>query len=145
MFGSKLVRLAAVGALAGTAAFAFSAPGVAGAAGSIKCSGMSGNAGTTVKLTGCTGNTGGSSKPIKGSALASGGVIKWANAKKTTVTLTPTAKGKACPAGSTEYQAKGKVTKDTTGSATVGGAVKGNVCLDAALNVSLVPGTKLTI
>jgi hypothetical protein len=44
-----------------------------------------------------------------------------------------------------EYQAKGSVTKDTTGSAPKGSAVKGTVCVDGALNVSLVPGTKLTI
>ena len=137
----KLVRLVAVGALVGSAALA--SVGTAGAAGGIKCATMTGNATTTVKLSNCTGNTGGGSKPIKGSSLATGGTIKWLNAKKTTVTLSVKAKGTACPAGSSEYQAKGTVTKDTTGSASP--TVKGSVCLDATGNVSLVAGTKLTI
>jgi hypothetical protein len=146
MIRSKMIRLAAVGALAGSAALALTPAGVAGAAGSIKCSSMTGNIAKKVTLSGCTGNTGGSSKPIASTALATGGVIKWANGKKTTVTLTATAKGTACPAGSSEYQAKGKVTKDTTGSAAVGGTIKGNACVNGKSGaITLVPGTKLTI
>jgi hypothetical protein len=145
MFGSKMVRLLAVGAVASSAA-AFALPGAAGAAGSIKCSSMTGNLAKTVKLSGCTGNTGGSSKPIKSTALATGGTIKWVNGKTTTVTLTAKQKGTACPAGSGEYQAKGSVTKDTTGSAAVGGVVKGSACIDGTTGaITLVPGTKLTI
>lgn len=139
--GSKFVRLVAVGALAGSTAFAFAGP--AGAAGSIKCSKMTGNVGKKATLSGCSGNTGGASKPIKGTALATGGTIKWVNGKATTVTLTVKQKGTACAAGSTEYQAKGTVTKDTTGSAAP--KVKGSVCVDALGNLSLVAGTKLTI
>src|SRR5436305_12035455 len=125
MFGSKLVRFVAVGALTGTAALACLTPATAGAATSIKCSKMTGNATTSVKISGCTGNTGGASKAIPASALASGGTIKWVNGLKTTVTLKVTQKGTACAAGSTEFVAKGTVTKDTTGSALVGGVVKG--------------------
>lgn len=140
---SKLVRLAVAAALAGSAALAASP--LAGAASSIKCSKLSGNAATKVHLSGCTGNTGGAAKPLKGTALASGGTIKWVNGKKTTITFTVKAKGSDCPEGSSEFQAKGKVTKDNTGSATVGGTAKGKVCVDAAGNVSLAPHTKMTI
>ena len=143
--GSKLVRLVAVGALAGSAALAF-APGTATAASSIKCSKMTGNIANTVKLSGCTGNTGGSSKAIPSADLATGGTIKWKNGKTTTITLTVKAKGTACPSGSSEYQAKGSVTADTTGSASVGGAAKGDACVNSTTGkVTLVPGSKLTI
>jgi hypothetical protein len=50
-----------------------------------------------------------------------------------------------CPAGSTEFEAKGKVTADNTGSATVGGVAKAEVCVDSSGGVSLEPGTKFKI
>jgi hypothetical protein len=145
-FGSKMVRLVAVGALASSAALAFAPSGVAGAAVGIKCTKMSGSAAKSVKLSGCSGNTGGASKAIPGSSLATGGTIKWVNGKKTSVTFTVKTKGTACKAGWTEYQAKGTVTKDNTGSAPVGSVAKGSVCVNnTTLKVSLVPGTKITI
>src|SRR4051812_20805786 len=144
MFHSKMVRLLAVGAMAGSAVLAV-APGAADAAGSIKCKKLAGNIATNVTLSGCSGNTGGASKPIAATALATGGTIKWVNSKTTTVKLSVKQKGTDCPAGSSEYQAKGTVTKDTTGSATVGTVAKAKACVDAAGNISLAPGTKATI
>jgi hypothetical protein len=147
MFHSKIMRLVAIGALAGSAAVA--AVPLAGPAGaatlSIKCKKLTGNIASSVVLSGCSGNTGGKSKPIPATSLASGGTIKWVNAKTTTVKLSVKQAGTACPAGSTEYQAKGTVTADTTGSATVGGAAKALACVTASGAISLVPGTKAVI
>jgi hypothetical protein len=146
MFRSKLVRLLAVGAMAGSAAVAMvPMAGSATAATSIKCSKLTGNIANTVTLSGCKGNTGGASKPIPSTQLATGGKVTWVNGKTTTVTLTVKQKGTACPVGSSEYQAKGKVTADTTGSATVGTAAKALACVNAAGAVTLVPGTKAVI
>jgi hypothetical protein len=119
--------------------------GSASAVSSIKCNKLTGNIATSVVLSGCSGNTGGKSKAIPATQLATGGTIKWVNAKTTTVTLAIKPAGTACPAGSTEYQAKGKVTGDTTGSATVGGAAKALACVNGAGAISLVPGTKAVI
>jgi hypothetical protein len=144
---SKFVRLFAVVAVAGSAAIAtvpFAGPASAATL-SIKCSSLKGNIGTTVTASKCSGNTGKASKAIKATLLASGGKITWVNGKTTTVKLTVKAGGTACPAGSSEYVATGTVTADTTGSATVGGKVKGSACVDSAGNLTLVPGTKLTI
>jgi hypothetical protein len=145
MIHSKLVRLLAIGAIAGSASVAV-LTGPASAAGTgIKCGALTGNIANTVKLSKCSGNTGKSSKAIPATQLATGGKITWVNGKTTTLTLTAKAKGTACPAGSTEYQAKGMVTGDTTGSATVGSAAKASACIDGAGNVTLVPGTKAVI
>jgi hypothetical protein len=80
--------------------------------------------------------------------LATGGTITWANGKTTTVTLsistteTDATEVKVCPAGTTEYEETGFVTADTTGSAPVGRAAKGEVCIsDASANTRLELGT----
>jgi hypothetical protein len=146
MFHSKLVRFLAIATVAGSASVAtFAGPASGAGTLSIKCSSLTGNISSTVKLSKCTGNTGKASKAIPATQLATGGTIKWVNGKTTTVTLKVAQKGTACPAGSTEYQATGKVTADTTGSATVGGAAKALACVNAAGAVTLVPGTKATI
>jgi len=145
MFHSKILRIVAIAAVAGSASVAAIASPAGAAAKSIKCSALTGNIASTVVLSGCTGNTGGSSNAIPATELASGGTIKWKGGKTTTVTLKATQKGTACAAGSSEYQAKGKVTKDTTGSTAVGSAVKALACVSATGAVTLVPGTKATI
>jgi hypothetical protein len=80
-------------------------------------------------------------------ALAQGGKIVWKNGKSTTVKLTVTQNpdASACAPGDSRYDAKGKTTADTTGSAIVGGKVKASVCVTSTGAISLVPGTKATI
>jgi hypothetical protein len=145
MFESRLGRIVASTALAGAAVLTFAIPANAAVTG-IACKSMSGNISKTVTLKGCTGNTGKASKPLPAAALASGGTINWKNGKTTTVSLA-VAQGSAakCAVGDTEYNATGKVTADTTGSAKVKGKVKASVCISATGAVSLVPGTKATI
>lgn len=145
MFHSRLVRLLAIAAVAGSASVATFAGPASAVLPSIKCAALTGNITTTVKLSKCTGNTGKASKPIPATQLTTGGKITWVNGKTTTVTLSVKQQGTACPAGSTEYQATGKVTADTTGSAAVGGKAKANACVDAAGKVTLAPGTKAII
>jgi hypothetical protein len=156
---SRLTRLLVLAtASASLATVALSGPAGAAAL-KIKCSGLTGTAAGTIKLTGCNGNTGGGSKTFPASSFASGGTIPWLNGKTTTVTLsatsgegsTPgvdkspdTASG-SCPATSTEFEAKGTVTGDTTGSATVGGPATGEACLDGAGNITIEPGSKLKL
>jgi hypothetical protein len=140
-----LVRILASSALAGAAALAFATPSGAAVTG-ISCGSMTGNIAKTVTLKKCTGNTGKASKPLPAAALASGGTITWKNNKTTTVTLTvKNGPGTKCAIGDTEYDATGKVTADTTGSAKKGGKVAAKVCVNGAGAVTLVPGTKATI
>jgi hypothetical protein len=115
----------------------------------IKCKTLTGSdaTGGTVTLSNCSGNTGGSSTPLSISALAAGGTITWTNGKTTTLG-TPTLSGEtdtakdalkgSCPAGTTETEAKGAVTADTTGSAPVPGKYSLEVC------VANSPGTSIT-
>jgi len=145
MFQSRLGRIVAGGALAGASVFAFAAPTSAAAPG-IACKSMTGTITGTVTLKKCTGNTGKASKPLPSASLVSGGTITWKNNKTTTVTLKVTqGPGTKCATGSTEYDAKGKTTADTTGSAKVGGKVAAKVCASAGGSISLVPGTQATI
>ncbi len=111
----------------------------------IKCTGLTGNTSSTVMLTGCNGNTGGSSMPLPVATLAGGGAITWTNGQSTTISTPAISAGTHCPVGDTDVVAKAKVTADTTGSATVGGKAKIEVCIDSAGNVSLPPGKKAKI
>jgi hypothetical protein len=151
MFHSRISRLLAVGALAGAAALT-SAPfvGSASPVTQIVCKKLTGNIATTVTLSACTSAaTGGSSKPIQATALASGGTINWVNGKSTTVTLSISQTEKdgtetqVCPAGTSEYEAKGKVTADNTGFAPVGGVAKAEACVNGTTGaITLEPGSK---
>lgn len=145
MFQSRLARIVAGGALAGASVFAFAVPGSAAAPG-IACKSMTGTIDTTVTLKKCTGNTGKASKPLPAAALATGGTITWKNNQTTTVKLTVTqGPGTKCATGSTEYDAKGKVTADTTGSTAKKHKVAAKVCVAASGKVTLLPGTQATI
>ena len=145
MLHSRVGRVLTSALLAGTAVAALSTP-TYGAAPGIACKSLTGSITGNVTLAKCTGNTGKASNPLPATALASGGTITWKNSKTTTVKLT-VAQGDAskCAVGSSEYDATGKTTADTTGSAKVGGKVKASVCVSAAGAVTLVPGTKATI
>jgi hypothetical protein len=150
MFHSRITRLLAVGALAGAASLTF--VGSASPVTQIVCHKLNGNIATTVTLSKCTLDaTGGSSKPITATALASGGTVQWVNGKSTTVTLsvsqtekdTGEAAAYECPTGTTEYEAKGKVTADTTGFAPVGGVAKAEACVNGTTGaITLEPHSK---
>jgi hypothetical protein len=149
MIRSRVNRVLLLGGLAGASALVTLPLGSASAAlPSIKCGKLTGTISTTVTLSKCSGNTGGASKAMPAASLASGGTINWVNGKSTTVTLKvsttehDTTETLTCPAGTTEYEAKGKVTADTTGSAPVGGVAKAEVCADSTGNLSLEPGSK---
>jgi hypothetical protein len=90
------------------------------------------------------GNTGGASQPMQATSLATGGTINWINGKTTTVKLTVVeGDSTTCPAGNTRYDAKGKVTADTTGSTSVGAKVKASVCVNNTTgDIALVPDTR---
>jgi hypothetical protein len=151
---SKSIRLtiAALAASASIGAVAFVAAGSASAALSIKCSALSGSAaaGGTITLSGCTGNTGGASQPTPTATLQNGGTITWVNNLTTTVskptasqTETDTTETKVCPAGTTEFESKGKVVSDTTGSAPAGGVTKAEACVNlTTLSLNNEPGSK---
>jgi predicted RecA/RadA family phage recombinase len=149
----RRVILASVAALALPLGFTVAASVPASAATlSIRCTHLSGSiSGSTAKLSGCSGNTG-KSGTVPIASFASGtGTITWANGKTTSVSGTVTSPSKdetetkSCAAGSTEYLLKGKVTADTTGSATVGGTVHAEACLSSTGTLSLEPGTKAVI
>jgi len=145
MFQSRLGRIVAGGALAGASVFAFATPGQAAAPG-IACKSMTGTITGNVTLKKCTGNTGKASKPLPATQLQSGGTITWKNNKTTTVKLTvKQGPGTKCKTGSTEFDASGKVTADTTGSTAKNHKVLAKVCVDAAGNITLLPGTQATI
>ena len=147
MLHSRLGRIATSVLLAGSVAFAFGSPASAAtpAIPGIACKRLVGTVTGNVTLKRCTGNTGGASQPMPATSLASGGTIKWVNSKTTTVKLTVTAGDNSlCAAGSSEYDAKGRTTADTTGSVIIGGRVKAKVCVDSLGNISLVPNTRAT-
>jgi len=51
----------------------------------------------------------------------------------------------SCAAGTTEYNVKGKVTGGTGLGTSVKGKIKGEVCVDANLDVTLEPDTVLKL
>ena len=153
MFGSRTVGAISALALAGaTTVLALSSGGSASAAGSkITCTSLTGTITTSIKLSGCTGNTGGASANLPSSILATGGTITWVNGKTTTVTMslghTETDPGEtlSCPASSSEFESKGTVTADTTGSAPVAGVAKSEECGASGGVLSFEPGTALKL
>ena len=150
MFKTRISRLLLSGVVVASGAFATVATATPASAlpTGIKCRVLTGNIATTVTLKRCrVGNTGGASKPMTATSLATGGTIEWINGKTTTVKLTVVeGDSTTCPVGNTRYDAKGKVTADTTGSTSVGAKVKASVCLDNATgDLSLVPGTAAVI
>ncbi len=112
----------------------------------ITCSKLTGNANTKVQAKNCTGNTGTKSKKLSPTTLASGGPINWANGKTTTIGQPTLGNGSLCATGDIDFTLSGAVTADNTKSAKpIPGVYAGEVCVDSAGNVSLAPGTKLTL
>ncbi|HVC71893.1 MAG TPA: hypothetical protein VNC61_16680 [Acidimicrobiales bacterium] len=113
----------------------------ASAAAPVGCTKVTGTISGNLTFKGC-GTLGKGSAPA--ASLASGGTITWKGKHKGTttfsVTVTPPVQG-ACKSGSTEYDATGSVTADTSGKVTVGSAVSGKACVDGSGNVTLVKHT----
>jgi hypothetical protein len=114
----------------------------------ITCTSLSGTATGTITASGCTGgNTGGSSQPIQGTALETGGTITWLSGSTTTVgapKLKPTS-AKKCPvAGSSALKVSGAVTGDTGDGIKVPGKDSGAVCISPTGNVTSLKPFKLS-
>ena len=137
-------RYMAVGAalaLAGSLGFVGTAFG-SGPNGKTTCTNISGNINTTITISGCTdtgsANTGGSSQPIAGTGLATGGSVTWHSGKSTTfgAAQTKLAPGKKCPGyvkgganNPTQATFKGSVTAPDTAGFKIPGKFKGVVCV----------------
>ena len=142
---ARVVTAAAIFAAATLGAVAFAGP--ASAVTEIKCTKVSGTA-VTARLSHCSGNTGGGSGPLLFPLQSGPGTVTWLNGLSTSTieTISPTerdpdARG-TCPAGTREFEDKGQVTADTTGSAPVGGIVKGEACYNATTGaLTLEPGS----
>jgi hypothetical protein len=151
MRGIKATKLLIAPLLAApmlVAGFAFSgSPAFAGGV-TISCTTITGNASSTIVASNCTGgNTGGSSQPINGTALATGGTITWVSGSTTTIAAPKlkSTSAKKCPvAGSTADKVSGKVTGDTGDGIKIPGKVKGAVCIDPSGNVTALKPFKLT-
>jgi hypothetical protein len=142
---ARVVTAAAVLGAATLGAVAFGGP--ASAVTKIKCTTLSGT-GVSATLSHCTGNTGGGSGLLLFPFEPGPGTITWLNGKSTSGTITvgstehDTDLRGTCPAGTTEFESTGTVTADTTGSAPVGGIIKGEACYNATTGaVSVEPGS----
>lgn len=122
-----------------------SAASPAAAAKAVKCTSLTGTIEATGTLSGCTdsANTGGGGTfPTTGASPAT---IKWNSGGKTTATFSYAGGSGACPAGQTQEDVTGNVTKDSGVAKSVKiGPISGTVCLSGA-TLSLAPGTKFVI
>jgi hypothetical protein len=126
------------------------APGAAFAAGSgVKCSALTGTITGNVTVSSCTpANKKYASASAATSTLASGGgTVTWTPSGKTTViAVTFKQAGTACPAGTSEYEAKGSVTGGTAKYTKTGDKVKVDVCVNTTTGaITLAPGTKVAL
>jgi hypothetical protein len=138
---AALVSAGSIGAMAAVATNAGAARTK-----TITCGKLVGTATGTVQAKNCNGNTGTKSKKMSPTLLASGGVVKWANGKTTTIGAPNLSTGSLCPAGDTDVVASGVVTADTTLSAKpIPGTYYIEACVDSSGNISLAPGTKMTL
>ncbi len=105
----------------------------------LSCSTLSGTA-ASITVSGCAGgDTGGSSEPISGTTLASGGTIHWVSGGSTTIgppTLVTTANDKKCPGYSKTASSNptgeaftATVTSDTGDGLKLPGSAKGDICI----------------
>ncbi len=149
-----LVAAALAIPISGISAVAVSGGAASAAAVTISCTNIKGNASTTVTISGCTGGkTGGKSKPIKSTALATGGTIDWVSGSTTTIAkpkLTSESATK-CPgykkgasSNPSAEKATGKVTADKGDGIKVPGKFSGEVCISSKGAITAYPGSKLT-
>jgi hypothetical protein len=121
--------------------------GPAGASAPVSCSKVTGTTTGTLTFKGCGGGLGKGTGPA--AALAGTGTITWKGHHKGTTTITITSVTNPavsrCATGSTEFDATGSVTGDTSGKVTVGSPVSGDACVTAAGAVTLVKHTVFTL
>lgn len=118
----------------------------AGAVSHVTCSTLTGTTTGTVTVGGCV-PTQSTNKTVSGksSQLAKGGTLKWAPSGKTTIVSKPTlTTGKACPAGSSEEIATGKVTGGTSAYTKKGDVFSAKVCIKGS-KVSILKGSKVLL
>ncbi|HLN15429.1 MAG TPA: hypothetical protein VK277_01635 [Acidimicrobiales bacterium] len=119
--------------------------GPAGASAPVSCTKVVGVITGNITFKGCGGGLGKGTAPA--ASLATGGTITWLGRIKgtTTVALSVTSPGQGgCKKNSTEYDATGTVTADTTGVVSVGDPVSGRACLSPSGSISLVKHTVFT-
>jgi hypothetical protein len=126
--------------------------GSAFAATGITCKGLAGTITGNITISKCTPSGGAkyATASAPASSLATGGKITWkSSGATTTVSLTVTSPGKGkCAAGSTEYDATGKVTAASTkgtGIPAVGQKTAAKTCVSAAGKITLVPATSFSL
>ena len=150
MFSSRIMRMSVGGLVTGVllatplAALAGLSTPASASTPMIVCSQAKGNLGGNITFKRCTGNTGGSSLTQLSSTVLSGSAtISWVSGKVTGTTVSQRVVGQgSCPAGNEEYVISGIVEVDTTGSAPVGGVVKGKLCVTTSTgNFKLLTGT----
>jgi len=128
--------------LAATTAGLVSLAGPAGASAPVSCTKVTGAASGDLTFKGC-GGLGKGTGPA--AALAGTGTITWKGKHSGTTTITITSvtnpSVSRCATGSTEFDAAGSVTADTSGKVAVGSPVAGDACVSAAGAVSLVKHT----
>ena len=133
--------------LAATTAGLVSLAGPAGASAPVSCTKVTGAASGDLTFKGCGGGLGKGTGPA--AALAATGTITWKgkHAGTTTITITSVTNPSVsrCATGSTEFDAAGSVTADTSGKVAVGSPVAGDACVSAADAVSLVKHTVFTL
>lgn len=110
------------------------------------CSTLNGNLDTdSATLSGCGGNTGGSGTFAPTAFESGSGTVSWSNGDSTSFSITfkQLKKEKGCPSSAYgEYQAKGRTTADTTGSAPAGSKVKGYACVEISTGAMVNPAGK---
>lgn len=93
----------------------------------------------------CSGRTG-TKGTSTGTISATTATVKWHNGKTTTFSTSMAAGTFTCPTGDIAEAISGTVTADTTGSASVGGAVSADVCFNATTGkVTKASGTVVKI
>ena len=119
----------------------------AGAVSHVTCTALTGTTSGTVTVSKCT-PASTTYKTVTGTSLklALGGTLKWAPSGKTTIVGKPTlnTKGKACPKGSTEEVATGKVTGGTSTYTKKGDVFSASVCLTGS-KVNILKGSKVLL
>jgi len=133
---------------ASVAAVSLSSPASAAAASSaVSCKKLTGNISGNITISKCKPKSKtNKSASAPATSLASGGTITWASSgQTTTVSLTVTQEGTACPKGDTEYVVSGSVTGGSSTYTKSGDAVAGEACLTGSGNLSLVKKTSITL
>ena len=122
--------------------------GSAGASPPVSCTKVTGTATGNITLKGCSAGLGKGSAPASTLLVTGSGTITWKGKHKGTTTVSVTVTTpvtSACKTGSTEYDATGTVTADTSGKVVVSSTVSDKACVSGTGKVSLVKHTVFTL